>query len=169
MRWYNKGMNDHIYDDLAIEKALKSRFGVAADVDSVIARHFPISRTGDATLFLSGKKQLFLYITSQSRLLLSDVKKLASRIGVKVELYMPPKGRPHYFDEVGRQKFLEVFPGRSHITDEDIAFYRTLAPYSPALILVSEVKDGTIYQYDSDAHNDWRPIAKFSYRRIRTS
>ncbi len=162
-------MNDHIYDDLAIEKAIKNQFGVVADIDNVIARHFPISRTGDATLFLTKKKQLFLYIDSQSRMLLSDVMKVASRIGVKVELYMPPKGRPHYFDEVGRDKFSEVFPGRSHVSDQDIAFYRTLAPYSPALLLVREVKSGVIYQYDSDAMNDWRQVAKFSYRRIRTS
>jgi hypothetical protein len=161
-------MNDHIYDDLAIEKSLKNQFGVAADVENVIARHFPISRTGDATLFLTTKKQLYLYIDSQSKLLLADVKKLAARIGVKVDMYMPPKGRPHYFDEIGRDKFREVFPGRSHITDQDIAFYRTLAPYSPALLLISET-GGTIFQYDSDAMNDWRPVTKFSYRRIRTS
>ena len=162
-------MNDHVYDDLAMEKVIKEQFGVVADIENVIARHFPISRTGDATLFLTKKKQLFLYIDSQSKLLFADVKKLASRIGVNVDLYMPPKGRPHYFDEVGREKFAEVFPGRGHISDQDIAFYRTLAPYSPALILVSDVKAGIIYQYDSDASNDWRPVVKFSYRRIRTS
>jgi hypothetical protein len=162
-------MNDHIYDDLAIEEALKSRFGVVVDVGNVIARHFPISRTGDATLFLTSKKQLYLYIDSQSKLLLSDVKKVAARIGVKVEMYMPPKGRPHYFDEIGTEKFHEVFPGRTSVSAEDIAFYRTLSPYNPALLQISEVKDGTIYQYDSDAQSDWRPVTKFSYRRIRTS
>jgi len=162
-------MNDHIYDDLAIEKSIKSLFGISVEIDSVIARHFPISRTGDATLFLTKKKQLFLYIDSQSKLLLSDVTKIAGRVGVKVDMYMPPKGQPHYFDEVGRHKFREVFPGRANVGPEDIAFYRTLAPYKPALLSISEVKDGTIYQYDSDASNDWRPVAKFSYRRILTS
>lgn len=162
-------MNDHAYDDLAVERAIKEQFGVAADIENVIARHFPISRTGDATLFLTKKKQLFLYMDSQTKLLFSDVRKLASRIGVNVELYMPPKGRPHYFDEIGRAKFSEVFPGRSSISDQDIAFYRTLAPYSPALLLISDVKDGVINQYDSDASNNWRPVVKFSYRRIRTS
>lgn len=162
-------MNDHIYDDLAIEKEIKARFGVTADIESVIARHFPISRTGDATLFLTKKKQLFLYVTSQSKLLFADIKKIASRVGVKVELYLPPKGRPHYFDEIGEQKFREVFPGRSVITEEDILFYRTLAPYNPALLLVSEIKEGVVHQYDSDAQGEWRPVARFSYRRIRTS
>ena len=162
-------MNDHIYDDLAIEKAIKAQFGVAADIDTVIARHFPISRTGDATMFLTTKKQLFVYINSQSKLLLADIRKIASRIGVKVEMYMPPKGRPHYFDEVGEQKFRDVFPGRGTINGQDIAYYRTLSPYNPALLLVSEIKDGVVHQYDSDATGDWRPVVKFSYRRIRTS
>jgi len=47
---------------------------------------------------------------------------------------LPPKGRPRYFDEIGRKKFNEVFPGQKNISDEDIIFYKTLAPYSPALI-----------------------------------
>jgi len=162
-------MNEEVYHDIALEEAIKSQFGVTAEVDSVIARDFPISMAGRATLFLTKKKQLFLYIDSRSRMVLSDVKKLVSRIGLKAELYMPPKNRPQYFDEIGREKFNEVFPGRSVITAEDIIFYRTLAPYAPALVLISEVKDGVIYQYDSDASSHWRPVTKFTYRRIRTS
>ncbi len=102
-------------------------------------------------------------------MLLSDVKKLAARIGGKPELFWPPKGRPHYFDEIGHEKFRDVFPGRGHISDEDIIFYRTLAPYNPALILVSAIKNGVIYQYDSDSQGQWRVAAKLTYRRIKTS
>lgn len=163
------GMNEQVYEDFALEKNLKAQFGVAAEVDSVIARRIPVSRTAEATLFLTKKKQLFLYVTSQSKLLLSDVQKIVSRVGLKAELYMPPKNRPHYFDEVGTEKFREIFPGRGHINEQDIAFYRTLAPYSPALILISEVKGGMIYQYDSDTNGDWRQHTKFAYRRIKTS
>jgi hypothetical protein len=46
-------------------------------------------------------------------------------------------------------------------------FYKTLAPYNPALVLISEVKNGEIYQFDSDAYGNWRVGARFSYRRIR--
>jgi len=162
-------MNEQVYDDLALEKMIKSGFGIEVDIDSMIGRRFPVSRTAEASLFLTKKKQLFLYVTSQSKLLLSDVQKIVSRVGLKAELYMPPKGRPHYFDEVGTQKFREIFPGRSNVTAEDIAFYRTLTPYSPALILISEVKNGQIFQYDSDSNDSWRPHAKFTYRRIKTS
>ncbi len=162
-------MNDQLYDDVAMERQIKSQFGVNAEVESVIARRIPVGRSVEATLFLSGKKQLFLYISGESRLYLSDVKKIVSRMGLHAEMYMPPKGRPRYFEEVGTAKFEEIFPGRKIINDEDIAFYKTLAPYSPALILIREVKNGIIYQYDSDSSGGWRPHAKFSYRRIMTS
>lgn len=162
-------MNEQLYDDIALEKTIRAQFGVVADIDTVIARHMPVSRTADATLFLTKKKQLFLYVDSQSKLLLSDVQKIVSRVGLKAELYMPPKGRPEYFNDIGLSKFREIFPGRSNITPQDIAFYRTLAPYSPALVLISEVKNGIIYQFDSDSMSSWRQHAKFAYRRIKTS
>lgn len=163
-------MNDgDLFDDLALEKEAKARFGVTLEVDKVIARRIPVSRAAVATVYLSKKKQLYCYVEGQTRLLLSDVKKICTRMGIRAEVYFPPKGRPNYFDEIGREKFAEVFPGRKEIDANDIVFYRTLAPYSPALILVSEVRDGTIYCADSDAHGGWRPAAKFAYRRIKTS
>jgi hypothetical protein len=162
-------MNDQVYHDFELEKIIKAKFGVIAEIDSVIARTFPVSRTAEATLFLTKKKQLFLYIDSQSKLLLSDVQKIVSRVGLKAELYLPPKNRPHYFDEIGTVKFREIFPGRGSINQQDIAFYRTLSPYSPALVLISEVKMGAVYQYDSDSSDKWRMNAKFTYRRIKTS
>lgn len=162
-------MNDQLYDDVALERQIKEKFGVTAEVDSVIARRIPVGRSVEATLFLSSKKQLYLYVDGEARLFLSDIKKIVSRVGLHADLYMPPKGRPNYFDEVGTAKFEEIFPGRKVVNEQDIAFYKTLAPYSPALVLIREVKNGIIYQYDSDATGGWRPHAKFSYRRIMTS
>lgn len=162
-------MNDQLYDDVALERQISSQFGVDIEIESMIARRFPVAPSATAHLFLTNKKQLFLYIEGQARFLFSDVQKIVSRVGLKAEMYMPPKGQPHYFDEIGTAKFTEVFPGRKAVSDQDIAFYRTLAPYSPALVLIREVKGGTIFQYDSDASGGWRPHAKFSYRRIATS
>jgi hypothetical protein len=162
-------MSDKLYDELALERSIRAQFGVDIDVRQTIVSRVPISRTGEATLFLTTKKQLYVYITGQSKFLLGDVKKIVSRMGLKAELYIPPKGRPHYFDEIGRAKFREVFPGRSHVNDDDILFYRTLAPYNPALVLISEVREGHVYQFDTDATGDWRVAVKFAYRRIKTS
>lgn len=162
-------MRDEIYDDMALERIAKDHFGLDVDISKVIVRGIEVSRSVNATVFLTKKKQLLVYIGGHSRLLLSDVKKIVSRMGLKAELYFPPKGQPDYFDAIGREKFREVFPGRGHISEEDIIFYRTLAPYNPALVLVGEVKNGEIYQYDSDARGEWRLAAKFAYRRIKTS
>jgi len=162
-------MNDQLYDDVTLERQIKEQFGVVAEVESVIARHIPVGRSVEATLFLTNKKQLFLYVDGEARLYLSDVKKIVTRVGLHAELYLPPKGRPDYFDEIGTAKFKEIFPGRKDVSEQDIAYYKTLAPYSPALILIREVKNGIIYQYDSDATGGWRPHVKFSYRRIMTS
>jgi hypothetical protein len=162
-------MTDEIYDDMALERIAKDRFGLDITISQVIVRNIEVSRTGTATVFLTTKKQLLVFVHGHSKLLLSDVKKIITRMGLKAELYFPPKGQPDYFDAVGQSKFREVFPGRGHISDEDIIFYRTLAPYNPALVLISEVKQGEIYQYDSDARGQWRTAAKFAYRRIKTS
>jgi hypothetical protein len=162
-------MNSEILDDLALERACKDRFGLDIDVDHMITGQIEVSRTATAMVFLTKKKQLLVYVDGHSRLLLSDIKKIISRMGLKAELYFPPKGQPDYFDYIGREKFREVFPGRGSITENDIIFYRTLAPYNPALVLISEVKNGEIYKYDSDARSDWRVAAKFAYRRIKTS
>lgn len=162
-------MNDDIYDDMALEQAAKEHFGLVFDVGTVVARNIEVGRAAKATVFLTSKKQLMCYVHGPAKLLLSDVKKVISRMGLKAELYVPPKGQPHYFDDIAREKFRDVFPGRTKTNDSDLMFYRTLAPYSPALVLISEVKNGTIYCADTDARGGWRPFTKFAYRRIKTS
>jgi len=162
-------MNEQLYDDVSIERLVKAQFGVSLEIDSVIARRIPVGRSVEGTLFLTSKKQLMLYVDGESKLYLSDIRKIVSRVGLVAEAYLPPKNQPHYFEDIGRRKFQEVFPGRKVVNEQDIAFYTTLAPYTPALIHIREVKNGVIYQYDSDATGGWRPHSKFSYRRILTS
>lgn len=162
-------MNSEIYDDTMLERVTKEKFGVDLEIGQVIARQIEVSRMTTATVFLTKKKQLIVYIDGHSHLLLGDVKKIITRMGLKAEVFFPPKGQPDYFDVVGRDKFREVFPGREHIGEDDIVFYKTLSPYSPALVSISEVKNGEIYRYDSDARGSWRIATKFTYRRIKTS
>lgn len=162
-------MIDTIHDDLALERIVKDQFGLDVDISQVIVRQIPISHTGEATVFLTNKKQLYAYVHAQSRLVLGDVKKVISRMGLVAEQYLPPHAETDYFDAIGRQKFREVFPGRGNVTDNDIVFYRTMAPYNPALVQIHEVKDGEIKQFDTDASGNWRTVKRFAYRRIKTS
>ncbi len=161
-------MNPDVYDDMAIEQIAKTRFGMTLDIDHVVVRSVPVSRVATATLFLTTKKQLLLYVSGTSKLLLADIRKIVSRMGLTAELYIPPKGQPNYFDDIGREKFKSVFPGRTNPSKEDLLYYSTLAPYNPALVQISEVRRGEIKQFDTDARGDWRVAAKFAYRRIKT-
>lgn len=160
-------MNDSVYDDMALEQIAKTRFGMSIDIDHVIVRAIPVSRVATATLFLTSKKQLLLYVSGTSKLLLSDVRKIVSRMGLTAELYLPPKNQPNYFDEIGKEKFKAVFPGRSNPSSQDLQYYRTLAPYNPALVQIAEIKTGEIKQFDTDAKGEWRVATKFAYRRIK--
>lgn len=162
-------MNDMMYDDLALEQIAKEQFGVTFDIDQVIVRKIPVSRTAVATVCLTKKKQLFVHVSAQSKQTLGDVKKIMSRMGLKVEQYIPPKGQPNYFDDIGRAHVKAVFPGKMTITPTDLVYYRTLAPYNPALVQIREIEDGEIKQFDTDAHGQWRTSTKFAYRRIKTS
>ena len=162
-------MHEAIYDDIALEQLIKMRFGLAMDIDKVIVRQIPVSRTAQATVFLSKKKQLYVVVAAQSKQTLGDVKKIVSRMGLTAELYVPPGGQPDYFDEIGRERVRAVFPGKANITESDLVYYRTLAPYNPALVQIREVLSGEIRQFDTDAHGDWRVAVKFAYRRIQTS
>ena len=159
-------MNESVYDDMALEQIAKTRFGMSIDIDHVIVRAIPVSRVATATLLLTTKKQLLLYVNGNSKLLLADIKKIVSRMGLTAELYMPPKGQPLYFDDIGREKFKSVFPGRTSPSKQDLQYYSTLAPYNPALVQISEVKTGEIKQFDTDARGQWRVVARFAYRRI---
>lgn len=162
-------MNNDVYDDMALEQHAKQQFGQSLEVDHVIARSIPVGRMAQAAVFLTTKKLLMVYIDGPTKLLLDDVAKIITRMGLVAELYLPPKGHSHYFDEVGADKFKAVFPARNAPSEADLQYYRRLAPYKPALVQILEIKNGQIYQYDTDAPTDWRPSVKFAYRRIRTS
>lgn len=162
-------MSKKMYDELALESAVRESFGVDLEVRQLVALRLPVGRSLEATLFLTTKKQLYLYICGQSKVSLGDVKKVVSRMGLRAELFIPPKNRPHYFEEIGAIKFHEVFPGRKLVNGDDISFYKTLAPYNPALILINEVKEGVISQFDSDSKSGWRAALKFSYKKIKTN
>lgn len=162
-------MNDSIFDDLALEQIIKDRFGLSLEIEHTIANAIPVSHTASATVFLTNKKQLYAYISAKSKLDVGGVKKILTRMGLRMEAFVPPKGQPTYFDDIARERFRMVFPGRTHITGDDLIYYRTLVPCNPALVQIQEIPNGEIRQFDTDAHGDWRVAVRFAYRRIKTS
>lgn len=162
-------MNADIYDDLALEETTKEQFGRVLDIKQVIARDIPTSHTTRASVFLTTKNQLYVFISGRAPLTLGDVRKMIKRMGLVADAYLPPRHEPNYFDKIAEAKFKETFPGRTVTNDQDLLFYRMLVPYNPALVHISEVTDGVIRQFDSSDTTNWRPTAKLTYRRIKTS
>ena len=160
-------MNSDIYDDISIEDMTRTRFGINLDIKEVIVRSVPTSHTTAATVFVTTKNQVFTLITGRAPLTLGDVRKIIRRMGMVADAYLAPKSEPDYFNRVAEEKFKAVFPGRRDPSDNDLRFYRLLAPYNPALVRIAEVSEGTIKQFDASDSSNWRTAAKFTYRRIK--
>lgn len=158
-------MTEEIYNDLAIEQIAARSFKRSFDIKQVIAREVPVSRTAKATVFLTEQKQLYLFIQAQSGLVLDDVIKISHRMGLQPEEFLPPHGDDSYFTTFARERFKATFPGKPIRSDDDLRFYKQLAPYNPALVRISAVKTGEIMQYDVTSGN-WRKATTFSYRKV---
>lgn len=161
-------MNPDIYDDLALEQIAHEQFGVQLDIKQVIARGVPTSHTTTATVFLTTKHQLFAYIAGRAPLNLGDIRKMVKRMGMIAEAYLPPHHEPRYFERHAEAKFRDVFPGRTVVNEQDLHFYRLLAPYNPALVRIAGIDGGVIKQFDASDSSNWRVAAKFAYKRINT-
>jgi hypothetical protein len=161
-------MTGKILDELEIEQAAEQHFKQKLDIKQIVARDVPTGNVSYATVFLAAHNNMYVYIKAEAPMLLDDVRKMVNRMGLEAEEFLPPRGDNGYFDAVGRERFKSVFPGREVVTDEDLIFYRRLAPYNPALVKISAIKTGEIRRFVSQGML-WPVAVKFSYRKIKTS
>ncbi len=159
-------MNDEIYNDIGLEQILRDNFSLELNVRRVVLRDAPVSRSAAATVFMDDRNGLYVYVAAKGQQLLDDVAKIVSRMGLEAERFMPPEGDSDYFDAIGRERFKDMFPGRTPHSEDDIRYYKKLAPYNPALIKVGAVKTGEIKRFDAEL-GQWRVAAHFSYRKVR--
>ncbi|HKX72880.1 MAG TPA: hypothetical protein VJM32_02620 [Candidatus Saccharimonadales bacterium] len=159
-------MNEEIFGDLAIEQASKDRFGVSFAISEVIVRGIQTGVASQATIFKTTNGQMWLFIASQSPLLLDDVQKIVARMNLEAELFCPPHGETDYFSRIGRDKFKGMFPGKPIVSDDDLRYYRKLAPYNPALIRLGKIK-GEIRGYNSQS-KAWHKVKDYNYSKIKT-
>lgn len=158
-------MNEEVFSDLAIEKSCKEYFGVPLDIGNVLVRAVPVGVATKATLFTAANGQVYLHIMSQSALVLDDVQKIVHRMQCVADTFLPPHAEKDYFDRIGRAKFKVMFPGKHISSDEDLRYYKNLAPYSPALVRISKVK-GEVRGFDREAKM-WRKVKDYSYSTIQ--
>lgn len=161
-------MDDIFASDVALEEIIRTQFGLQLGMKQMIVRDIPVSHTAEASVFLTPKHQLFAFIKAQSALTFGEVKKIAVRMGLDVDEFVPPGRDMDYFNDIAKEKFRQVFPGRHDITEEELRYYRTLVPYNPALLRVKSISGGAIKQFDSHDSSQWRVAAKFAYKQITT-
>lgn len=160
-------MNDAILDDLAIEKSCKERFNANLNIAEVIARGVPVGVAARATVFVTTNKQVYTFITSQGGLVLDDVRKIVARMQTEPETYIPPFGETEYFDRIGRTKFKAMFPGKPILGEDDLRYYKNLAPYNPALVRLGKIK-GELRGFEVESKT-WRKVKDYTYSKIKPS
>lgn len=157
-------MNDDIYSDTKLERAIQAAFGLKLTISEVVVRDIPTSYTATATVFKTSPNMLYVFIESQSKLLFSDVKKMVRGMNIDAEAYVPPHGDAEYFRRIGIEKFKAMFPGKHIMGDADIRYYETLAPYNPALVRVARVKgDIRALHFESQT---WRKAKDYAFNKI---
>lgn len=150
-------MIDDVSGDIQLGKTLMAQFGYANGLHKILLKNASVGHMAIASVFQDKSKNIYVYISSPTKLMISDIRKILSNMNLKAEYFLPPKNNPSYFTDLATKKFKEVFPGRKTISTEDLRFYKTLIPYNPALVKIAEIKDGVIKIYDPDAKTNWRP------------
>jgi len=158
-------MNDQIYNDTIIERTIETAFNLKLNISEVVVRDVPTGYTAAATVFKMSPNVVYVFIQSQSAMLLADVRTMLRNMNIDAEAYMPPHGDKEYFERIGTQKFKAMFPGKHIMSADDTRYYQTLAPYSPALVRVARVK-GDIRGFHIETKS-WRKVKDYAFNKIQ--
>lgn len=147
------------------EKDCRDYFGVDLKIKNIILDDAPTSKNSHTTVFKTDHNVIYALCSSDNPLILADIKSIIRLMGMKAEYFLPPSADSDYFFNFGQKAFLDIFPGRKAGTDQEISYYKTLAPYSPALVRISRI-NGEIRRYDK-IWQEWQSAIKFSYLRMQ--
>ncbi|MDO4871939.1 MAG: hypothetical protein Q4A27_00700 [bacterium] len=157
---------NNTYTDQNLEDFIQKYFAVKLNFAEIIARDLPVSLSSEALIFRAKNNKLYAFISGETRLTLGDVSKTLSKMNIKPSRFFPPNGYENYFSDRAKVLFLEVFPYRKEIVEDDLRFYKTRVLYNPALVEIAEIKNGEIKCYSSDSVGTWRVAKRLSYRSI---
>lgn len=148
-----------------IEQLSKEKFNVNLHVKSIIFDDIQTGKNSYTTIFRTDQHTMYALCESQDPLTLLDVQHIVKSMGIEPETYLPPHGEETYFMRHGHEAFLHAYPGRTLETDQERSYYRTLSPYSPALIQIAKIS-GEIRSYNT-ASPRWQKSDNFSYMRMK--
>ncbi|GHU07079.1 hypothetical protein FACS189431_1070 [Alphaproteobacteria bacterium] len=153
-------MNDEAYADAFLEKEIKARFGVGIELGEMIVRHLSVGPAMWAHVFTAADSNMYAFILGTKTMTLGEVRRILKRMGLRADKYYSPYGRDNYFANRAEAKFKETYPGKPISSDQDLMYYKTLVPYSPAFVSILEVPDNRIRGYDADTAGGWRVVKK---------
>ena len=147
-----------------IEHLCRDSFGVTLLVKRIVIADLTSSKGTRTTVFESTNGGLYAFSSVTAPLVLADIQKIMTRVGISVERYLPPRGDSEYFLQFGRSAFLDAYPGRRSVEDRETTFYQTLAPYGPALVKIARIKEG-LFEFIPVVER-WHKKMNYSYNPI---
>ncbi len=160
-------MTSDFFTDLAVEESIREHFAKRFDITRMLVRDLQVSPVAHASIFKIKGGGLYTLIRSGHEMTLGDIKKIARNMGIEPDEFLPPAAVENYFDTAAIEKFKQVFPGKPITnTSEDLRYYRTLVPYTPALIKVARI-NGELREFKPETRQ-WQVIKRVSYSQIST-
>jgi len=161
-------MSDYEYNKMRLIETIKTcrdHFNVSLPIKEVLFDDIETGPNSYCVLFRTQKNDIYALFQSTSKQTFADVKRAAKAMGLNVEGYFAPYGDRSHFTRYGFAAFQDAYPGRNSWTAQEARYYKTLAPYAPALVRVSRV-NGEIRRFNShDSH--WHKVFDFKYAKMK--
>jgi hypothetical protein len=148
-----------------IERICRDQFATDIVIKQAIISDLTVEETARMTVFETDRKELYALCQSTQPLTLASIRRIVRGMGAKAEVYIPPDRDQNHFIDYGRKVFASVFPGRKLNSNDDISYYISQCPYSPALIKIARI-DGEIREY-IPIIEQWKKVLEYSYNRIK--
>jgi hypothetical protein len=147
-----------------LEGTCRAHFDAPLDIKRIVASNIPTGKSSHTTVFETKDRNVYALCESDLPLTLADIKKIMRGMGIEAKEYLPPAFDKDYFLNYGRDAFLAAYPGRKLVTNDDLSYYESLAPYTPALIKIARVKH-ELRQF-VPVVNQWYKTLDYSYNQI---
>lgn len=143
----------------------RDKFNVEIKVENILLNSAFTGNSSYTSVFKNDRNEIFALCLCDGALTLADVNGIIKKMGMKPERVYPPGGDEQYFVYYAKKTYESVFPGRKCLAEQDAVFYKSFAPYSPALIRIKEIS-GEIKHFDT-SWNKWTSAINFSYYRVK--
>lgn len=164
MKWLSKKL---LLKNTQIEKICREYFSIEIKIKQVLINNTNSSNGSFTSVFQDNHNDIYALCLCDKPLLLLDIKNIINKMSMKAEKYYPPNGDEGYFISFAKKLYESVFPNRKSSNNQEYMFYESYAPYSPALMRISQIK-GEIKHYDTSC-NQWKSLVDYNYYRVKVN